>query len=63
MVRTPGFHPGNRGSIPLGATSRASSDKENELLHFRGEAKGNLMSKTKFPRLEEDSPWRYEQSE
>ncbi len=21
MVRTPGFHPGNRGSIPLGATN------------------------------------------
>ena len=23
MVRTPGFHPGNRGSIPLGATKKA----------------------------------------
>ena len=24
MVRTPGFHPGNRGSIPLGAASMNS---------------------------------------
>ena len=22
MVRTPGFHPGNRGPIPLGATNK-----------------------------------------
>ncbi len=26
-VRTPGFHPGNRGSIPLGATKTTSSSE------------------------------------
>ena len=42
-VRTPGFHPGNRGSIPLG-TAKARSHKEVGLLFF-GRVKEALNDK------------------
>src|SRR6185369_8062937 len=34
MVRTPGFHPGNRGSIPRSATKRKSSMSASEWCFF-----------------------------
>ena len=31
MVRTPGFHPGNRGSIPLGSNMNFTKDEFNQI--------------------------------
>ena len=47
-VRTPGFHPGKRGSTPLGATNKLKSpeNKSRDFLVYsaQGEEKGILKS-------------------
>ena len=55
MVRTPGFHPGNRGSIPLSATNYGGCNSVGECLPCTEEVAGsNPVSSTNITITIED---------